>query len=341
MIKIKFINKLLKILLIVLVIFNLGGCMKIGSEKFNNDNKKNYVCIEDYDPQLLVEESPESLQEFVKNHWDVVKEEVNNFTMERYGFRSEPTLFEKTGQIQSSPMVYIKSLDHDNLIFSTPAGFSKETNEFYISDTENDLGTIDLYIVYYLANYAYKEDLEPLNSELNSFIKEKGMYTYNPELENKLGFKMEFVITSFAGNNGEDEKAYDNLLNYFKETKYENYSVSDIKSMIEGAYEEYESGNAMSHVNVGVTLYNNVDNLDTKIMEEFVQNCKNKGIEIPKFKYSIHNYFEMCMYTRGTFGVETSRVVFNNKFEIPFSFNNDETIEEKKKIWVDNKEIGW
>ena len=344
MIKIKFNNKLLKILLIVLLIFNLGGCMKIGSEKFNNDNKKNYVCIEDYDPQLLVEESPQSLQEFVKNHWDVVKKTVNEFTMKHYGFRSEPTLFEKTGQIQSSPMVYIKSLDHDNLIFSTPAGFSKETNEFYISDTENDLGTIDIRIATYLVDYAYKDDMEQLNNALQSFINENGMYPYSEGLQNKLGFESRFKVAAYISNNEENQDKVDSqLMEYFKNVKYENYSASEIKAMIEPTFNKYETGDDPRYVDVTVNVHNDYDNLDTKILESFLTYCKNKGVQVPAFRFTMLNNYKMCMYTRGLVDDETSRVEFNNKFEITSSSNRDEEIENIKELWGNNKKEvkGW
>lgn len=344
MIKMKFKNRILKIVLIMLIVFNLGGCMLDKFSKTDNYNKKNYVSIEDYDPQLLVEESPESLQEFVKNHWDVVKEEVNNFTMERYGFRSEPTLFEKTGQMQSSPMVYIKSLDHDNLIFSTPAGFSKETNEFYISDTENDLGTIDIRIRTYLVDYAYKDDMKQLNNALQSFINEHDMYHYSEGLQNKLGFESKFKVASYTSNNKENEDKVDNqLLEYFKNVKYENYSASEIKAIIEPTFNKYETGDDSRYVDVTVNVHNDYDNLDTKILESFLTYCKNKGVQVPAFRFTMLNNYKMCMYTRGLIDSETSRVEFNNKFEITSSSNRDEDINLVKEVWGNNKkEIkGW
>ena len=342
--KIKINRKLLNILLIMLVIFNLGGCMKIGSEKFNNDNKKNYVCIEDYDPQLLVEESPESLQEFVKNHWDVVKEEVNNFTMERYGFRSEPTLVEKTGQAQSPAGVFVKSLEHENLIFWMPAGYNNEEGSFGISRNENDLATLDIRIRTYLVDYAYKDDMKQLNNALQSFINENGMYHYSEGLQKKLGFESRFKVASYTSNNKENQDKVDNqLLEYFKNVKYENYSASEIKAMIEPTFNKYETGDDEGYVDVTVNVHNDYDNLDTKILENFLTYCKNKGIQVPAFRFTMLNNYKMCMYTRGSIDSETSRVEFNNKFEITSSSNRDEKINNIKELWGNNKKEvkGW
>ena len=340
--KIKINRKLLNILLIMLVILNLGGCMNNKYSKKDNDNKKNYVSIEDYDPQLLVEESPESLQEFVKNHWDVVKEEVNNFTMERYGFRSEPTIVKKTGQAQSPTVVYIKSLEHEDLIFWIPAGYNNETGSFGISRHESDLATLDIRIRTYLVDYAYKDDMKQLNNALQSFINENGMYHYSEGLENKLGFESRFKVASYTSNNEENQDKVDNqLLEYFKNVKYENYSASEIKAIIEPTFNKYETGDDPRYVDVTVNVHNDYDNLDTKTLENFLTFCKNKGIQVPAFRFTMLNNYKMCMYTRGSVNCETSRVVFNNKFEITSSSNRDEQINNIKELWgnEDKKEV--
>ncbi len=316
--------------------------MKIGSEKFNNDNKKNYVCIEDYDPQLLVEESTESLQEFVKNHWDIVKEEVNNFTMERYGFRSEPTIVEKTGQAQSPAGVFVKSLEHENLIFWMPAGYNNEEGSFGLSRYESDLSATDNAIIAYLISCAYKDDLKPLNDALQSFIKEKSMYNYSEGLQEKLGCRSEFRVVSLVLAGLENKEEVKNeLLQYFKNVKYENYSADEIKSIINSVCDGYSTEEDKRYVIANVYVYNDYDKLDTKILEEFVNYCKNKGLQVPAFRFTILNNYKMRMYTRGSVSEETSRVVFNNKFEITFSSNSDEYIESIKELWgnEDKKEV--
>ena len=331
-------------MLIMLVVFNLGGCMLDKFSKTDNYNKKNYVSIEDYDPQLLVEESPESLQEFVKNHWDVVKEEVNNFTMERYGFRSEPTIVQKNGQAQSPTFVNIKSLEHENLIFWIPAGYNNETGSFGISRHESDLATLDIRIRTYLVDYAYKDDLKPLNNALQSFINENGMYHYSEGLQNKLGFESKFKVASYTSNNKENQDKVDNqLLEYFKNVKYENYSASEIKAIIEPTFNKYETGDDSRYVNVTVNVYNDYDKLDAKILENFLTYCKDKGVQVPAFKFMMLNNYKMCMYTRGSIDSETSRVEFNNKFEITSSSNRDEKINNIKELWGNNKKEvkGW
>ena len=352
--------KKIKIILLILITINLSGCMKketildgnnifhkqndfdlfpeIDFSKTEVDNKNNYVDIKDFDPYLLFLESPKKLQEFAKNNWDVIKKTVNDFTKERYNFASEPTLIAKTGQIQSPTIVYIKSLEHDNLVLMVPISCSSEYNTCDITSNENELATLDDFILGYLSNYAFYEDLKPLNDATREFMEINNIEGYNEKTQEILGKNNLFEIKGSLYNYETYEEMKNELLNYFKTVKYEDYSAEEIKKLVKNKYNPYKDENSRGYGDCSAIMFNNVEQIDKKILEKYILYLKEKKLKLPPFKFYLDNAINKIMFTTGMTKTVTSFIEFNNDYEIIRLFNNEDIIDDETKLWKKEEE---
>lgn len=334
-------NKILIAFLILLVVMQLFSVLDFASSlvSSNGNFDINYVSVKKFKPKHLLKGSPKKIRTSFRIHKDKIDSGVNDFTMESYGFRSEATLFEKTGQSQAPSYVYIKSLDHEGLVIETPGYFSSDSKEFSVVDVDSEIVNIERQIINYLMNYAFYDEIKAINDELKQYMYEKGSMTWNQECIDELGYSPLFEVRGYTLNTELVAENKKELLEYFKTVKYQDYDKEKIKELVYKGLDK----NGEPFILCRTSVFNKCGNLGVDYLEEFVNRCKEKNIQIPNFEYMLDNESEMIMYTMGPGGDITSNIVFNKRFEILSSAEYYWDIEDYEDRWCNpsKKERKW
>ena len=315
-------RKLLVSLLLFLTIITAGGCVK--------KKESNYMLVNEITPQYLFEHSNEKIKDFAKKHWDKIENAINDFTVNNYNFRSIPTMIYTTRETYGD-MTHIiaRSIEHPGLYFPAPVHINivKESVESTTLQGNNKK-TFDQYMHGYLINYYYQDEFNILNEATDEFIKSKNLKDVSQEYLECMGNQNgKFMISQFSSTDEKNEQ----MMNYFKNTKYEDYNKDEIGKLVVDSYipaeENKPTGKEGKHAESVLRLiFVNEEQLDGTILREYLEYIKNKSINIPPFIYNISTIYEYA-YKYEPYSSNISDLEFDYKFNIISEFTNDISVD--------------
>lgn len=304
-------RKLLVSLLLFLTIITTGGCVK--------KKESNYMLVNEITPQYLFEHSNEKIKDFAKKHWDKIENAINDFTVNNYNFRSIPTMIYTTRETYGD-MTHIiaRSIEHPGLYFPAPVHINIVKESVEPTTLEgNSKKTFDQYMHGYLINYYYQDEFNILNEATDEFIKSKNLKDVSQEYLECMGYRNgEFRISQFSSTDEKNEQ----MMNYFKNTKYVDYNKDEIGKLVVDSYipaeENKPKGKDGKHAESVLRLiFVNEEQLDGTILREYLEYIKNKSINIPPFIYRISTIYEYA-YKYEPYTSNISDLEFDYKFNI-------------------------
>lgn len=324
-------RKLLVSLLLFLTIITTGGCVK--------KKESNYMLVNEITPQYLFEHSNEKIKDFAKKHWDKIENAINDFTVNNYNFRSIPTMIYTTRETYGD-MTHIiaRSIDHPGLYFPAPVSINTVKESVEYSTLEgNSKKTFDQYMHGYLINYYYQDEFNVLNEATDEFIESKNLKDVCQEYLECMGYRNgKFMISQFSSTDEKNEQ----MMNYFKNTKYEDYNKDEIGKLVVDSYipamENKPKGKDGKHAeSVFRLIFVNEEQLDGTILREYLEYIKNKSINIPPFVYGISTIYEYA-YKYEPYTSNISELEFDYKFnklsEFTMDLNVDDARERSKDV---------
>ena len=304
-------RKLLVSLLLFLTIITTGGCVK--------KKESNYMLVDEITPQYLFDQSNEKIKDFAKKHWDKIENAINDFTVNNYNFRSIPTMIYTTRETYGD-MTHIiaRSIDHPGLYFPAPVSINIVKESVEPSTLEgNSKKTFDTYMYGYLITYYYQDEFNALNDATDEFIKSKNLKDVCQEYLECMGYRNgEFRISQFSSTDEKNEQ----MMNYFKNTKYEDYNKDEIGKLVVDSYipamENKPKGKdgKVAEV-VDRLIFVDEEQLDGTILRVYLEYIKNKSINIPPFIYNISTIYEYA-YKYEPYTDNISLLEFDYKFNI-------------------------
>lgn len=324
-------RKLLVSLLLFLTIITTGGCVKKKESK--------YMMVDEITPQYLFDHSNEKIKDFAKKHWDKIENAINDFTVTNYNFRSIPTMIYTTRETYGD-MTHIiaRSIDHPGLYFPAPVSINTVKESVEYSTLEgNSKKTFDQYMHGYLINYYYQDEFNVLNEATDEFIESKNLKDVCQEYLECMGYRNgKFMISQFSSTDEKNEQ----MMNYFKNTKYEDYNKDEIGKLVVDSYipamENKPKGKDGKHAeSVFRLIFVNEEQLDGTILREYLEYIKNKSINIPPFVYGISTIYEYA-YKYEPYTSNISELEFDYKFnklsEFTMDLNVDDARERSKDV---------
>lgn len=306
-------RKLLVSLLLFLTIITTGGCV--------NKKESKYMLVNEITPQYLFDQSNEKIKDFAKKHWDKLENAINNFTVNNYNFRSIPTMIYTTpgpNGVGDVTHIIARSIEHPGLYFPAPVSIGKDNESVDILTLEgNSKKTFDSYMYGYLITYYYQDEFDALNDATDEFIKSKNLKDVSQEYLECMGYHNgEFRISQFSSTDEKNEQ----MMNYFKNTKYEDYNKDEIGKLVVDSYiptmENKPKGKdgKVAEV-VDRLIFVDEEQLDGTILREYLEYIKNKSINIPPFIYNISTIYEYA-YKYEPYTDNISLLEFDYKFNI-------------------------
>lgn len=327
------IRKLLVSLLLFLTIITTGGCVKKKESK--------YMLVNEITPQYLFDQSNEKIKDFAKKHWDKLENAINDFTINNYNFRSIPTMIYTTpGPNGYGDVTHIiaRSIDHPGLYFPAPVSINIKNESVESSTLEgNSKKTFEQYMHGYLINYYYQDEFNVLNEATDEFIKSKNLKDVSQEYLECMGYRNgEFKISQFSSTEEKNEQ----MMNYFKNTKYEDYNKDEIGKLVLDSYIPAEENKPKGKDGkvaevVDRLIFVDEEQLDGTILREYLEYIKNKSINIPPFIYNISTIYEYA-YKYEPYTDDISLLEFDYKFnvisEYTFKTSADNARERSKDV---------
>ncbi len=319
-------RKLLVSLLLFLTIITTGGCVKKKESK--------YMLVNEITPQYLFDHSNEKIKDFAKKHWDKIENVINDFTVNNYNFRSIPTMIYTTRETYGD-MTHIiaRSIEHPGLYFPAPVYINVVKESVETSTLEgNSKKTFEQYMHGYLINYYYQDEFNVLNEATDEFIKSKNLKDVSQEYLECMGYRNgKFMISQFSSTDEKNEQ----MMNYFKNTKYEDYNKDEIGKLVVDSYipamENKPKGKDGKHAeSVFRLIFVNEEQLDVTILREYLEYIKNKSINIPPFVYGISTIYEYA-YKYEPYTSNISELEFDYKFNILSEFTMDLDVEDARE----------
>lgn len=176
----------------------------------------------------------------------------------------------------------------------------------------------------YLITYYYQDEFDALNDATDEFIKSKNLKDVSQEYLECMGYRNgEFRISQFSSTDEKNEQ----MMNYFKNTKYEDYNKDEIGKLVVDSYipamENKPKGKdgKVAEV-VDRLIFVDEEQLDGTILREYLEYIKNKSISIPPFIYCISTIYEYA-YKYEPYSSTISDLEFDYKFNIISEFTND------------------
>ena len=323
-------RKLLVSLLLFLTIITTGGCVK--------KKESNYMLVNEITPQYLFEHSNEKIKDFAKKHWDKIENAINDFTVNNYNFRSIPTMIYTTRETYGD-MTHIiaRSIEHPGLYFPAPVHINivKESVESTTLEG-NSKKTFDAYMYGYLITYYYQDEFNALNDATDEFIKSKNLKDVSQEYLECMGYRNgEFRISQFSSTEEKNEQ----MMNYFKNTKYEDYNKDEIGKLVVDSYipaegNEPKGKDGKAPKLVMRSIFVDEEQLGGAILREYLEYVKNKSINIPPFIYNISTMYEYA-YKYEPYSNDISLLEFDYKFNIISEFTYDHNVDDAREISKD------
>lgn len=287
-----------------------------------------YMMVDEITPQYLFEQSNEKIKDFAKKHWDKLENAINDFTVNNYNFRSIPTMIYTTpGPNGYGDVTHIiaRSIDHPGLYFPAPVSINIVKESVEPSTLEgNSKKTFDQYMHGYLINYYYQDEFNVLNEATDEFIKSKNLKDVCQEYLECMGYRNgEFRISQFSSTDEKNEQ----MMNYFKNTKYEDYTKDEIGKLVVDSYIPAEENKPKGKDGKGPEfvmrlIFVNEGQFDGTILREYLEYIKNKSINIPPFVYIISTIYEYA-YKYEPYSSNISDLEFDYKFNIISEFTRD------------------
>lgn len=324
------IRKLLVSLLLFLTIITTGGCVKKKESK--------YMLVNEITPQYLFDQSNEKIKDFAKKHWDKIENAINDFTVNNYNFRSIPTMIYTTRETYGD-MTHIiaRSIEHPGLYFPAPVSINIVKESVEPSTLEgNSKKTFDQYMHGYLINYYYQDEFNVLNEATDEFIKSKNLKDVSQEYLECMGYRNgKFMISQFSSTDEKNEQ----MMNYFKSTKYEDYNKDEIGKLVVDSYipaeeNEPKGKEGKSAESVMRLIFVDEDQFDGTILREYLEYIKNKSISIPPFIYRIATIYEYA-YKYEPYTSIISDLEFDYKFNIISEFTRDFAVDDAREVSKD------
>lgn len=319
-------RKLLVSLLLFLTIITTGGCV--------NKKESKYMLVNEITPQYLFDHSNEQIKDFAKKHWDKIENAINDFTVNNYNFRSIPTMIYTTRETYGD-MTHIiaRSIEHPGLYFPAPVSINTVKESVEPSTLEgNSKKTFEQYMHGYLINYYYQDEFNVLNEATDEFIKSKNLKDVCQEYLECMGYRNgKFMISQFSSTDEKNEQ----MMNYFKNTKYEDYNKDEIGKLVVDSYipamENKPKGKdgKVAEV-VDRIIFVNEEQLDGTILREYLEYIKNKSINIPPFIYWISTIYEYA-YKYEPYTSNISELEFDYKFNILSEFTMDLDVDDARE----------
>lgn len=321
-------SKLLVSLLLFLTIITTGGCVKKKESK--------YMMVDEITPQYLFDQSNEKIKDFAKKHWDKIENAINDFTVNDYNFRSIPTMIYTTpgpNGVGDVTHIIARSMEHPGLYFPAPVSIGKDNESVDILTLEgNSKKTFDQYMHGYLINYYYQDELNVLNEATDEFIKSINLKDVCQEYLECMGYQNgKFMISQFSSTDEKNEQ----MMNYFKNTKYEDYNKDEIGKLVVDSYipamENKPKGKdgKVAEV-VDRLIFVDEEQLDGTILREHLEYIKNKSINIPPFIYRISTIYEYA-YKEEPYSSNISDLEFDYKFNILSEFTRDFAVDDARE----------
>lgn len=321
-------SKLLVSLLLFLTIITTGGCVK--------KKESNYMLVNEITPQYLFEHSNEKIKDFAKKHWDKIENAVNDFTVNNYNFRSIPTMIYTTpgpNGVGDVTHIIARSIEHPGLYFPAPVSVGKDNESVDILTLKgNSKKTFDSYMYGYLITYYYQDEFNALNDATDEFIKSKNLKDVSQEYLECMGYRNgEFRNSQFSSTEEKNEQ----MMNYFKNTKYEDYNKDEIGKLVVDSYIPAEENEPKGKDGKGANfvmrlIFVDENQFDGTILREYLEYIKNKSIIIPPFIYRISTIYEYA-YKYEPYTDTISDIEFDYKFNIIREFTNDLTAESQRE----------
>ncbi len=319
-------RKLLVSLLLFLTIIATGGCVK--------EKESKYMMVDEITPQYLFDQSNEKIKDFAKKNWDKIENAINDFTVNNYNFRSIPTMIYTTRETYGD-MTHIiaRSIDHPGLYFPAPVSINIVKESVEPSTLEgNSKKTFDSYMYGYLITYYYQDEFNALNDATDEFIKSKNLKDVSQEYLECMGYRNgEFRNSQFSSTEEKNEQ----MMNYFKNTKYEDYNKDEIGKLVVDSYIPAEENEPKGKDGKGANfvmrlIFVDENQFDGTILREYLEYIKNKSIIIPPFIYRISTIYEYA-YKYEPYTDNISDIEFDYKFNIIREFTNDLTAESQRE----------
>lgn len=317
-------RKLLVSLLLFLTIITTGGCV--------NKKESKYMLVNEITPQYLFDHSNEKIKDFAKKHWDKLENAINVFTLNNYNFRSIPTMIYTTpGPNGYGDVTHIiaRSIEHPGLYFPAPVSVGKDNESVDILTLEgNSKKTFDAYMYGYLITYYYQDEFNALNDATDEFIKSKNLKDVSQEYLECMGYlNGEFRISQFSSTDEKNEQ----MMNYFKNTKYEDYNKDEIGKLVVDSYIPAEENKPKGKDGKGPEfvfriIFVDEEQLEGAILREYLEYIKNKSINIPPFIYNISTIYEYA-YKYEPYTSNISELEFDYKFNILSEFTSNISID--------------
>lgn len=322
-------SKLLVSLLLFLTIITTGGCVKKKESK--------YMLVNEITPQYLFDQSNEKIKDFAKKHWDKIENAINDFTVNNYNFRSIPTMIYTTpgpNGVGDVTHIIARSMEHPGLYFPAPVSIGKDNESVDILTLQgNSKKTFDAYMYGYLITYYYQDEFNILNEATDEFIESKNLKDVCQEYLECMGYRNgKFMISQFSSTDEKNEQ----MMNYFKNTKYEDYNKDEIGKLVVDSYIPAEENKPKGEDGkgaelVGRSIFVDDEQLDGTILREYLEYIKNKSINIPPFIYNISTMYEYA-YKYEPYSNDISLLEFDYKFNIISEFTYDHNVDYAKEI---------